>query len=169
MIRDASPVTLPDAPEGYYMRAYKKGDEEDWCKCCINGELGVTEISVSQFERIMLADKRVDTRNIYFLFHESGIVAGTVTYQFGMQPMEGYIHMVGITPEHRGKGLALYMNLFVVDIMIKAGVKSILLTTDDWRLPAIRTYMKCGFVPCITDSAMEKRWDEVRQKLCLKR
>jgi len=167
MIRDDSPVVMPDTPPGYYMRAYQQGDEEDCCRCCINGALGVNEISVSQFERIMVEDECVDTSNIYFLCHESGGVVGTVTYQYGKESGEGYIHMVAIAPDHIGKGLALYMNLYVIDKILKADNKTVVLTTDDCRLPAIKTYLKCGFTPCVSkgDIEMEERWNEVFEKL----
>ena len=165
MVRDNSPVYLPDAPEGYFMRSFEKGDEEDWCRCCIDGDLGITEISVPQFERFMLEDDAVAPQNIYFLVHKTGEVAGTATHMFGKQPGEAIVHMVGITGKHQGKGLARYLNLYVIDKMIAGGVRSISLKTDDWRLPAIKTYLNCGFLPLITEPSMLQRWHDVAEKL----
>jgi mycothiol synthase len=163
MIRGDAPVVLPAIPAGYHMRAFAEGDEEDWCRCCIDGALGVSEISTAQFERSMKADSRVDTRNIDLMYGERG-VAGTATYQFGHVPGEAYLHMVAIAREHRGKGLSRCLTLYVIDKILRAGNDTIILTTDDWRLAAIKTYINCGFAPCITDKVSKDRWGAVLGK-----
>ena len=39
------------------------------------------------------------------------------------------------------------------------GAKRIVyLTTDDWRVPAIVSYLKAGFQPVLYDKGMEERW-----------
>ena len=169
MTRDNTPVALPEAPEGYYIRPFEKGDEEDWCRCCIDGNLGLKEISAKQFEDYMVKDDRVKLHNIYMLYHKNGDVAGTTTYQYSTVPDEGYIHMVGIASAHLGKKLSYYMTMFVVDKIIKDGKKTIVLTTDDDRLAAIKTYINCGFVPANNDPSFDARWNEVYKNLGLER
>ena len=164
MERDDTPVTLVDPPQGYYLRPFVPGDEEAWCRCCIGGELGVNEASVDEFTRVMASDERVDTGNIFFIVSETGGLAGTATYQYGRVPSEGYVHMVSVAASHRGKGLARPLVLYTVDRILREGNKSIVLTTDDWRLPAIKTYLNCGFTPCVTDETAA-RWLAVLAKL----
>ena len=161
MNRGNAPITQPDIPAGYYIRAYQPGDGEGWCRCCIDGKLGVEAVSGAEFDRIMTNDKRVDARNIYFLVSEADGVVGTVTYQYGHAPGEAYIHMVAIAKSHWGRGLSRCILAYAVQKILDDGNTAITLTTDDWRLPAIKTYVNCGFEPHITDDDMAERWRKI--------
>lgn len=166
MSRDDTKVEAIQFPEGYYMRSYKQGDGESWCKCCINGSLGVDEISESAFENRMLNDKTVNPENIFFLISPSGDIAGTITYQYTADKDTGCIHMVAIEKSYQGKKLALPLNLYTVQKMLDDGKHKIILTTDDWRIPAIKTYLRAGFNPVIEsgDTDMENRWKKVMEQ-----
>ena len=154
-------------PDGYYMRPYNKAgkstDGVGWCKCCIGGSLGIEELSENVFEEKMLKDKTVNPGNIFFLISPAGDIAGTVTYQYADDEDTGYIHMVAIEKNHQGKRLAVPLMLYAVQKIIGDGKKKILLNTDDWRIPAIKTYLHTGFVPVIKDgdTDMENRWRKV--------
>ena len=168
MSRDNKAIETIKFPDGYYMRSYEnKNDGEGWCKCCIDGSLGIEEISGSVFENKMLKDKSVNPENIYFLVSPNGDIAGTVTYQYTNNEDTGCIHMVGIEKSYQGKRLAVPLILYAVQKMIGDGKKKIILTTDDWRIPAIKTYFHAGFVPVIKsgDTEMENRWTEVKEQI----
>jgi len=166
MSRDNGKTGNIEFPNGYYMRSYagNKTDGTDWCKCCIDGSLGVEEISGSVFENKMLKDTTVDAANIFFLVSPNGDIAGTVTYKYTNSEDTGCIHMVAIEKNYRGKKLGVPLILYAVQKMIGDGKKKIILTTDDWRIPAIRTYLRAGFVPVIKsgDADMEKRWENLK-------
>jgi len=168
MSRDDGEVGAIQFPAGYSMRSYQKGDEAGWCKCCIDGKLGVEEISERAFEEKMLNDKTVNPDNIFFLISPANEIVGTVTYQYTNDETTGCIHMVGIEKSYRGKGLAVPLNLYAVQKMIDDGKKRIILTTDDWRIPAIKTYLRAGFTPVIRpgDTDMTNRWTAVMAQVC---
>ena len=113
----------------------------------------------------MTSDQRVDKRNIFFLVSQTDGIVGTVTYQFGNASGEAYIHMVGIAREHRGKGLSRCMLLYAIDKILEAGNELIVLTTDDFRRPAIKAYLNCGFVPYISDETSAARWRDVLSEI----
>ena len=167
MSRNSKKIESIQFPDGYYMRSYTQGDGIGWCKCCIDGSLGVEEISENVFEEKMLKDKSVNPENIFFLISPIGDIAGTVTYQYTNDKDTGCIHMVAIEKNYQGKGLAAPLMLYAVQKIIDDGKKEIILTTDDWRIPAIKTYCRTGFVPVIKpgDSDMENRWQEVMEKI----
>jgi mycothiol synthase len=167
MSRDDKETDSPQFPDGYYMRSYTAGDGTGWCKCCIDGSLGVEEISESVFENRMLKDKMVNPENIFFLISPSGDIAGTVTYQYTDDEDTGCIHMVAVEKSFQGKGLAVPLNLYAVQKMVYDGRKKFILQTDDWRIPAIKTYLRVGFTPVIKDgdTDMENRWAEVMAKI----
>jgi len=49
--------------------------------------------------------------------------------------------------------------------MAELGLTDVDLTTDDPRLPAIKTYLKLGFLAYETDPSHPARWDMVEEKL----
>ena len=150
-------------PDGYYMRSYIQGDGTGWCRCCIDGGLGVDEISEELFKNKMLEDKNVNPENIFFLIAPDGNIAGTITYKYTNDEDTGCIHMVAIEKSYRGRGLAKPLNLYAVEKIIGDGKKKIILQTDDWRIPAIKTYLRVGFAPVIKDgdTDMQKRWADI--------
>jgi len=165
MMRDDTKVNELCLPEGFYMRSYKKGDELGWCRCMINGDLGVEEIKEEVFVEKMLNDKSVNPDNIFFLISPVNEIAGSITYQYTDDKTIGFVHMVGIDLRYRGKKLALPMHLYAIKKILDDGVKQIFLTTDDWRLPAIKVYLNVGFVPVLYKPDMEVRWNQVMAKL----
>ena len=165
MVRNNDPVGAITFPEGYFMRSYQQGDGPDWCECCIEGSLGIDEISEELFTQKMLNDESVNPANIFFLISPCGEIAGTITYQYAPEQDTGTIHMVGIKKKYQGRGLALPMQLYAVQKTLEDGKTKIDLTTDDWRLPAIKTYLNAGFKPIYHHPDMEERWQKVMEQL----
>lgn len=168
MIRSNTPVGKITFPEGYIMRPYKQGDGVDWCECCIGGSLGIEEASEEIFIEKMLKDEMVNPANIFFLVStHNNEIAGTVTYQYSPKKDTGTIHMVGIKKKYQGLGLALPMNLYAVSKILEDGKTQVNLTTDDWRLPAIKTYFNAGFKPDYNQQEPDiaDRWTQVMEKL----
>ena len=154
-------------PEGYYMRSYQpnSGDGKGWCKCCIDGGLGIDKICEDLFTEKMLKDEKVNHSNIFFLISPTGEVAGTVTYMYGKEENEGIIHMVGIQKDYLGKRLSLPMLLYAMQKMLDDGRVNIYLTTDDWRVPAIKIYFQAGFEPVYYADDMQERWGKVLEAI----
>lgn len=76
--------------------------------------------------------------------------------------------MVQAMDSERGKGLGHAMANLAIAVFRERGLEEAILTTDDWRLPAIKTYLDAGFLPVIYETPehdMEKRWDEVLKQL----
>ena len=72
--------------------------------------------------------------------------------------------MVGSLPECRGLGIGHAMLSFALEQMTERGCTHAVLTTDDFRLPAIKTYLDAGFRPVLyrdPESDMRERWHAV--------
>ena len=82
-----------------------------------------------------------------------------------LHPFGGELGWVAGDPDHSGKGLGRVVCSAVVKRYLDAGYKRIYLKTDDWRLPAIKTYLKIGFGPFLFDDTMEQRWKAVCDNL----
>ena len=74
---------------------------------------------------------------------------------------EGYIHMVGCKKKFQGQGVGTRMNTEAVRILVENGFESAYLTTDDWRVPAIKSYLRAGFEPEMTDPDHPERWEKI--------
>ena len=151
-------------PEHYTISGYR--DEKDraaWCECCRNGLLadnaGESEY-VSFIENIRCINQ---TEDVFFLDY-NGEHIGTVTAYLDEKQI-GHIHMVGLRPEHRGKGLSKVLVRLALQHLEKKHPKIVELTTDEWRLAAIRSYLNEGFHPVEYDIGMQDRWELVLEDI----
>lgn len=92
---------------------------------------------------------------------DSGLSATASARYFDRFPGQGYVHWVGIDPALQGKGLGQAIVTHVIDRFVRDGVPSVILETDDPRLPAITSYLGLGFVPQYPDPDHEGRWSRV--------
>jgi len=162
MVRPASPLADFPLPAGYSIRTYRQGDEKTWVKIC-NGPLG--EWTEQEFLDRMLGDPGVAAGESYFLIAPDGRIAGTATAQMRPDSDVGFLHMVGIDEEFRGKGLSKPMSAVPVRYSIEQGRDVVWLSTDEWRLPAIKTYLDLGFRPLLYAPDMHDRWIGVLKEL----
>jgi mycothiol synthase len=80
-------------------------------------------------------------------------------------PFGGDIGFVRTHPDFRNKGFGLFVTALAAERLIKAGYNSIRIVTNDERLPALKTYIKLGFVPFLYDAGMKERWRDVYRTL----
>jgi mycothiol synthase len=69
--------------------------------------------------------------------------------------------MVAVDPRYRGKGFGRCISLAALIHMSERGCREALLDTDDFRLPAIRTYLALGFVPDMLEADHDDRWNAI--------
>jgi mycothiol synthase len=104
-----------------------------------------------------------------FFFSYNGQEVATVTVICDAKTKEGYIHMVAVKTEARGKGIGNLMAFCAVKILKEKGMQTAHLTTDDFRIPAIKTYLKAGFCPDLSTEDFKSRWEKINQILnCVK-
>jgi mycothiol synthase len=82
-----------------------------------------------------------------------------------LHPYGGELGWVAGDPAHSGKGLGLATCTAVTARFIQAGYRRIYLRTDDFRLPAIKIYLKMGYQPLLHAPDMEARWKAVCEAL----
>jgi mycothiol synthase len=82
-----------------------------------------------------------------------------------LYPGAGYVHYVGVHSSHRGHRLGEVVVGEVLEHFTAAGLTSAVLATDDFRLPAVRIYLRLGFVPEYRSAGDEARWSLVLRKV----
>ena len=103
---------------------------------------------------------------IFVVDREGRSVASICAVKHGED--QGYIHMVAAHPDSRGKGIGQAMLSFALEKLEARSCSYSILTTDDFRLAAIKTYLDAGFRPVLwadPDSDQRARWDAVIAQL----
>jgi len=146
-----------EIPDGYTLRSFQAGDESYW-EAIIDQSFKYE----SNFQKEIISKEQYKPEKVLFICSE-GIPVATATawYQSIWGEHAGYLHMVGALPSHTGKGLGLQVSLAAMHEMRKEGRMTTVLNTDDFRIPAIKTYLKLGYRPLIIHENQGKRWEEI--------
>ena len=80
-------------------------------------------------------------------------------------PEAGYVHYVGVRVSERGRRLGEVVARRVLVHFAAAGLAQAVLETDDFRLPAVRTYLRLGFAPEPRTPGDARRWSKVLRNL----
>lgn len=110
----------------------------------------------------------VDVLATFVVCWESQIVATASSRYLAEQlPVSGYIHWVATHPDHARRGLASAMTTHLLNNFRERGYENACLETDDFRISAIRTYLKSGFIPVynMKDEDHRLRWSNVFQSM----
>jgi len=148
------PVQLPS---GYSLRTYQPGDEPRFFKVMeLAGWPGWNA------EKLRPWRERILPQGWFMVVHNasSGIVATAMAFrdrlEFGCQG--GEIGWVACIPGHRGKGLGMTVSAVATTRLIEGGYHHIHLYTEDWRLAALKIYLKLGYIPFLYAPDMLERW-----------
>jgi mycothiol synthase len=103
---------------------------------------------------------------IYVVAAPAGVVATAAARLLpDRYPGAGYVHYVGARFSERGKRLGEVVTRQVLVHFAAAGLHQAVLETDDFRLPAIWTYLRLGFVPEPRVPRDPVRWSRVLRNL----
>ena len=161
-------------PDGFSIVPFRDEKEiDDWLYICRDGLIG-PECGAEKFRcELVEIDGPDPYRDTYFIVDDSvGKKMATFTivpnmWSTGM----GYIHMVAVRHEYRGRGFGRFIADYCMQKLIGMGKEKIFLLTGDARLPALATYIKAGFLPVnyIDENRfdMVERWQSVVDTLGL--
>ena len=75
--------------------------------------------------------------------------------------------MVSVADTERGKGLGTILCAIGEKHLYDNGIEMATLTTDDYRIPACKSYLRAGWVPVNHDTDMVIRWTRIMKKFGL--
>jgi len=120
--------------------------------------------SVERVESTLLtADDVVQT----WVVTSADTIVGTASERLlpVLYPGAGYVHYVGVLPGARGHRLGQILTQACLNGFSDRGLSQAVLETDDFRLPAVRTYLRIGFVPEYRSDPERRAWSEVFRRL----
>ncbi len=156
---------LPDVPlpEGYRLRSFQPGDEEGLAAIYEISDLG--SATADSVTRNLLGHPCFRPERILVLEHEGQVVGTLAAWVESTDPGVGYLHMVGVLPEHQGKRLGKLLTVEAIRYSQREGFATHRLVTDDWRDAAIRVYVDLGYVPLLAHPSHRSRWETVGRRL----
>ena len=169
MIKKMDQVLDYPMPAGYGLRKITETEEEiaDWIEICKNGLLKPDQGREYYDLRITnhAGQHWINAKNDVFMVYDLATDRNVATITaFVMPDGKGDIHMVAARPECTGKKIGHAMLSAALKELQARGVQETQLTTDDWRLPAIKTYLTAGFSPVLFEDSKE-RWEAIFEKL----
>ena len=156
-----APVELPS---GYGMTTLREAGVDAWMDALNStGQLG---------------DWDVDRAGDWLTGERSAISEGTFIVTFDGRPAatcctipptsterRAELGWLSVSPEHQGRRLGSQVCLAVLHFARRMGYAEIYLNSDDWRLPAVKTYLALGFEPEMAHESHPRRWAAVYEKL----
>lgn len=149
-------------PLGYTLRTYQQGDEIRFYKIMeLAGWPGWDD------EKLQPWLERILPEGWFMAIHEesSEIVATAMALRSEMYPSGGELGWLAGDPAHAGRGLGMAVSAAVTARLIEAGCRPIHLYTEDYRLPALKTYLKLGYVPFLYTPEMPEHWRAICAQL----
>ena len=106
-------------------------------------------------------------KDMFFVVNDKGEIVATIT-TITHADGTGYLHMVKMFMSERGKGIGQAMANFSIEEFRRRNINEVFLTTDDFRVPAVKTYLKAGYRPIIytdPESDMLERWEKLYSEI----
>lgn len=150
----------PRLPQGYILRTYRPGDEPRFYEVmALSGWPGWDDAKL----RPWLA--RIPPESWFMLVHaaDDQIVATAMGLHdpTDWHPDGGELGWVASDPAHAGQGLGRAVCAAVVARLIALGYRNIHLYTEDFRLAALKSYFRLGFIPRLATPDMPARWQAI--------
>ncbi len=158
---------LPAArvPPGYHVRHFRPGDESGWNE--LMDRAFERRSGQSDFAREMAADAPYRPERVKLVLDDAGTVVATASCwrspRFGNDSM--MLHWVGTDPSHSGKGLGTAVSVEALQQGLSEERRRAWLLTDDFRVPALKTYLRLAFVPVLTHDSHAGRWRDILDEL----
>lgn len=153
-------------PEGCALRSYQPGDAAHWSR--IISEAFERAVEQCSFDEIMRRHPAFRPARIFFIVRgEQPVATASAWYKPEVMPDAGMVHYVAVVPAERGKKLGCWASVAALHRMASEGRKRAWLSTDDFRLAAIKTYLNLGFEPLLIHENHRERWRKVFASLGL--
>jgi mycothiol synthase len=154
------PPTVTVAP-GYVLRQFGDADRSSY-----EDLMASAGMNVPRFE---YWDEHILPDGFFVIEHEAtGSLAATCLASHQPAPRHeraGNHGWLAADPAHGGRQLGRSAAAAVTRRLIRGGYRRIYLETHDHRLPAIKLYLKMGWVPLLYEEEMIDRWNRICDRI----
>ncbi|MBQ7175815.1 MAG: hypothetical protein IJS08_00250 [Victivallales bacterium] len=151
-----------EVPEGFEIRALKHGDEEQYL--AMRPMSGFTEWDRAKLDEYLNGPAK---KVMLIVDKASGTFAQAASAEAYIEEGTGQFGWLLSNPAYRGRGLGRPISIATMQALKEVGFKRFVIFTDDFRVPALRIYLKLGWHPVYHADDMEGRWDAIGKQLQL--
>lgn len=157
---------LPVLPPGYTLRKYREGDLKPLATL-LGSAFDDAEWTDGRVREALI--DHVDVPSTYLIDY-GGLAVATASAMLSPTGPEGSGTLFWVAAEgaHGGRRLGYAVSLAVLHEFVQYGCHDADLLTDDDRIPAIKTYLKLGFVPVYRDDTHPARWAEIERRIAVR-
>ena len=154
-IPDLSSLAPLEIPEGMSIHTHRPGDESAWEEI-IESAFGV-KYDFAHLDRL----GGYASEYVFYAEKDGRQLATATAVENPAYPGEGWFRMIGAHQSARGLGAGRAVCLAALHSLKKRGYKSVVLSTDDERIPAISLYYSLGFRPVYSHESHTARWEKI--------
>jgi mycothiol synthase len=151
-------------PYGYSLRTYQHGDEDRFLE--IMHLAGWKDFDEAKLQPWLY---RILPEGWIMAIHEGSnqiVATAMATHDHTWQvPFCGEVGWVATDPTHAGKGLGTAVVAAITARFLEMGYRSIHLYTEIFRLPAIKIYLKLGYIPFLDPPEIVEYWQRICAQL----
>ncbi len=161
LVRDLSqPVAEVNFPKSYALINVTENCRHLWeqfMDACFGG------YQPGSFRWVYVGNYYYEEDRVFVLLNENNqpIATGNSWQNLQRDGCIGYISWIGVLEAYRGKQLGYHMTNYCLHDIKRRGFQKAIITTEKNNHPALKTYMKCGFVPHITSEEDIQHWADV--------
>ena len=154
---DLEPIFLP---EGFALHNHIERTEENW-ENIIEDAFGAK----FSFDKAIRNAGDYKPEYVLYVSKDGKDIATGTGVEKPEFPGEGWFRMIATKKEARGLGAGKLVCNACLHALKARGYKSVVLSTDDNRIPAIKLYLALGFEPIYTHESHEERWKAVMENI----
>ena len=152
---DLKPFALP---EGFALHSHIEGQESVW-EVIIEESFGAK----FSFDACIRNGGGYKPEYVLYISKDGKDIATATAVEKEDFPGEGWFRMVGTRPSARGMGAGRMVLNACLHSLAARGYKSVVLSTDDGRIPALKLYLSLGFEPLYTHESHKERGEKVME------
>lgn len=160
------PMPAPEftIPSGLTVRPICDTVEEiaAWIDLMAEGEL-ISAPTPDHFDKLIRNRPGCSISDCFVIEENGNIIASITSYM--LPDGDGDIHMVACSKKARGRGMGKLLMKIALKKLTDEGCNGVVLTTDDFRVPAIATYLADGFCPVLREEDHAERWARILKEL----
>ena len=150
-------------PAGFSLHNHIEGREDVW-ESIIDEAFG----NHYSFDKSIRNGGGYKPEYVIYIAKDCYDIATATAVEKETYPGEGWFRMVGTRPSARGQGAGRLALIAALNSLAARGYRSTVLSTDDWRLPAISLYLSLGFEPVMEHESHPERWKKIFAELELR-
>ena len=152
---DLSRILPLEVPKGMIIHTHRAGDETAWEEI-IESAFG-TRYDFGHLDRL----GGYAPEYVFYAEKDGRQLATATAVENPAYPGEGWFRMIAAHKDARGLGAGRAVCLAALHSLKMRGYKSVVLSTDDERIPAISLYYSLGFRPVYSHESHKARWEKI--------